>query len=525
VTLEFRVRDTGIGIPPERIGALFQAFSQVDASTTRKYGGTGLGLAICQRLVTLMGGQIGVESEPGKGSTFWFTVVAPVAHVDRPSGWMAASRLKGSRALVVDDNPTNLRLLRRQLELWGMEVAVAESATEALHWLEGVGLEPAVGTAAAPGANLPRWMPDLIVTDMHMPDMDGVMFARALRDHPAWKNVPLVLLSSGFLPTGDDNARLFDARLLKPARQAQLFETLARCLSSDTLAQSASNRTAADVRRHAAVLVADDNPVNLKVAGAMLGKLGYDVRTAVDGREAVDAVAEAMAQGTELAAVLMDVNMPQMDGLEATRLILQRWGPRAPAIIALTAAALPEDQARCAEAGMVDYLTKPLQVSALAQALERWANAGLDAPAAAPTTDASAAEAPAATNALAPTEPVMDFSRLEEFREFDDESLTMTREVVTLFLGDLPVKLQAIEAALAQARVEAVSTAAHALKGSAGNIGALALQSRCAEIEAAAQAQQLPADADAVMARLQTLADATRAALADWQAAGGAAAG
>lgn len=523
VTLEFRVRDTGIGIPPERIGALFQAFSQADASTTRKYGGTGLGLAICQRLVTLMGGQIGVESEPGKGSTFWFTVVAPVAHVDRPSGWVAASRLKGSRALVVDDNPTNLRLLRRQLELWGMEVAVAESAAEALHWLEGAGLEPA-GGAEAGGANLPRWMPDLIITDMHMPDMDGVMFARALRDHQPWKNVPLVLLSSGFLPTGDDNARLFDARLLKPARQAQLFETLARCLSSDTLSQSAATRTTADdVRRHATVLVADDNPVNLKVAGAMLGKLGYDVRSAVDGREAVAAVAEAMAQGTALAAILMDVNMPQMDGLEATRLILQRWGPRAPAIIALTAAALPEDQARCAEAGMVDYLTKPLQVSALALALERWANAGADAPAAAPGADAPAAEPPAAPDAPAADEPVMDFSRLEEFREFDDEEQTMTREVVALFLNDLPARLQAIEAALAEGRVEAVSTAAHALKGSAGNIGALALQSCCAGLEAAAQAQQLPADAAAVMARLHTLADATRTALADWQAAGGAA--
>jgi CheY-like chemotaxis protein/HPt (histidine-containing phosphotransfer) domain-containing protein len=323
-----------------------------------------------------------------------------------------------------------------------------------------------------------------------------------------------VLLSSGFMPSGDDSARLFDARLLKPARQNQLFETLARCLSAGIAPAVAAGTLLPEVRRDIHVLVADDNAVNLKVASAMVTKLGYDVITAVDGREAVDAVAALHARGQSFGAVLMDVNMPHLDGLQATQQIQQHWGIAAPPIIALTAAASAEDRARCMAAGMDDYLTKPLQVSALANALERWVGSGsrvtaVDA-AAAPPVDAPAAPAAGEAN-------VIDFARLEEFREFDDEALSMTREVVDLFVADAPLRIAAIRDAIGSGDAQAVATAAHALKGASSNVGAVAMQAVCSALEADARdAGAVPADAPERAARLDALWTQTHAALQAW---------
>ena len=500
--IEFRIQDSGIGIPADRVGSLFEAFSQVDASTTRKYGGTGLGLAICLGLVELMGGRIGVDSELGKGSTFWFTLPARLTTL-APAGMdAAAGLLRGSRALIVDDHPTNLRILRRQLELWGMEVAVAESGAQALRWLEQRDL---------PGESA-GWLPDLVVTDMHMPEMDGVALARILRARPEWRDLPLVLLSSGFMPSGDDNARLFDARLLKPARQAQLCATLARCMSSDHSLLEPSPRPAAEPRRQVTVMVADDNVVNLKVATAMLRKLGYDFETAADGRESVAAVARAMARGRPFGAVLMDVNMPDVDGLEATRQIQSAWGERAPPVIALTAAALPEDQARCLAAGMVDYLTKPLHVAALAQALEKWAPGPDPGPTDAGDQLSASSHVPRPASG---SSSLMDFSRLEEFREFDDDDRTLTREVIGMFLAEAPRRLAALEAAIAAQDAAALAAAAHALKGAAGNIGASALQAESDQLEIDAR-EGVPADAIARLQRLRERWSQTQAVLSDW---------
>lgn len=486
--LEFRVTDSGIGIPADRIGSLFEAFTQVDASTTRKYGGTGLGLAICKRLVDLMGGELGVSSEPGKGSTFWFTIAAPVTELAEPFLAADAGMLHAIRTLIVDDHATNVRILTRQLQLWGMEVASVESGAQALQWLE---------QAAE--------LPDVVVTDMHMPEMDGVALAKAIKDRPAWSRIPLVLLSSGFMPAGDENAQLFQARLLKPARQNQLFETILRCVSADSLAASRPGLVVTDVKKHVTVLVADDNAVNLKVACAMLLKLGYEVRTATDGREAVEAVANAAASGLKLGAVLMDVNMPDVDGLQATRQIHAVWGAASPPIIALTAAASAEDRARCEAAGMNDYLTKPLQVAALAQALEKWVS-GEAQPVTAP--------APAAP-AAGPAEAIMDFARLQEFRDYDDEELTMTREVVGLFLADAPARLQAMADAVAAGDAQALAKAAHALKGAAGNVGALALQEAAASLETDAKAG-VPPDAAQRLAGAWDTWEKTHSALAGW---------
>ena len=491
--LEFRVSDSGIGIPADRIDSLFEAFTQVDTSTTRKYGGTGLGLAICKRLVALMGGAIGVESEPGRGSAFWFTIAAAPARLVAAFDPADAAMLQSTRALVVDDHATNVRILTRQLERWGMQVVSAESGAKALQWME--------QAAEAP---------HIVITDMHMPNMDGLALARILKANPAWQSIPVLLLSSGFMPATDDGAKLFSARLLKPARQNQLFETVLRCLSADPVAAGRAPTVVADLKKHLTVLVADDNAVNLKVACAMLLKLGYDIATAVDGREAVEAVAHTTSRGAPFGAILMDLNMPDVDGLQATRQIRSAWGGRSPPIIALTAAASVEDRARCEEAGMDDYLTKPLMVAALARMLEKWMPSGTP-PGAAPE---SGVAAPSAT-AAGPPRQVMNFSRLQEFRDYDDEQLTMTREVVDLFTADVPLRLDAIGAALAAGDAHALAQAAHALKGSAGNVGAIAIQQAAAELEALA-ADALPSHAQASLAQLRALWVQTAAALATW---------
>jgi CheY-like chemotaxis protein/HPt (histidine-containing phosphotransfer) domain-containing protein len=346
----------------------------------------------------------------------------------------------------------------------------------------------------------------VIITDMHMPDLDGVALARALKAKAGWKDIPIVLLSSGFMPAADESARLFAARLLKPTRQTQLFETLVRCLSPDAHERERQGGLAVDAKRHVTVLVADDNAVNLKVACAMLLKLGYDLLTATDGREAVEAAAHAATHGQAIGAILMDVNMPDVDGLQATRQIKEALGTRAPPIIALTAAASAEDRLRCEAAGMDDYLTKPLQVSALAQALDRWI--ALPKP---PAADAAADAAPAAA------EPVLvDFARLKEFREFDDEQLTMTHEVIALFQADAPARLEVIANAVTAQDAAALARGAHALKGGASNIGATAMQQEADALEAAAL-QGWPADAAQRLARLRSLWEATLPLLKNWR--------
>lgn len=280
---------------------------------------------------------------------------------------------------------------------------------------------------------------------------------------------------------------------------------MVRCLAPEGHRTQA--RAPVDEKKHATILVADDNAVNLKVACAMVGKLGYDWRTAADGREALEAVAVAEKEGIRFGAVLMDVNMPDVDGLEATRQIHARWGDASPPIIALTAGASAEDRARCEAAGMDDYLTKPLHVSALAQALERWVvreREAASAPASAPAAPASAVEA-----------PLMDFSRLEEFREFDDEELTMTRDVIALFLADTPPRLQAMRDAIAAGDAAALTKAAHALKGGASNIGAKAIQQHADGLEAASR-EAMPQDAQLRVDKLAELWEQTREALQGW---------
>ena len=495
--IEFRVKDSGIGIPLDKQSALFQSFTQVDASTTRKYGGTGLGLAICKRLAGMMKGEVGVQSSPGEGSTFWFT--AQLAQAPAPDKTQALdsriASLAGQLALVVDDTELNLRILSKQLERWGLRTVLFERAQPALDWL---------------ASNTP----DVIITDMHMPEMDGQTFAQAVRQRTPDAHV--VLLTSGVMPTGLE-AKVFDARLLKPYRQSQLFNALGRVSLLQTLANAPPPRDI--VPMHKRILVADDNAINLKVALAMLAKLGYTAATAVNGREAADMVSQSLS-GHEgalpFAAVLMDANMPVMDGLDASRLILSTHGHAAPPIIALTASVLEEDRQRCLDAGMVGFLAKPLRIDELAEGLARYAATVQNAPKLeAVSLDNISASA---LNDGAPEFNLMDWSRLEQFKEFDDDAQTMTRDIIALFMADLPMRCADLRAALAASSSGALSHAAHALKGAASNVGASTISDACAALEQSCQHGAWPVDAADQVSRVCDLCPPTLAELQRWLA-------
>jgi len=353
--LAFAVRDTGIGLTPEGMSRLFQSFSQADSSTTRKYGGTGLGLAISRRLAELMGGTMGVDSAgPGKGSTFRFTIRAPQAEPPEPrrrdfTG--TQPELAGRRLLVVDDNATNRRVLALQAAKWGMPVRDTESPAEALRWVE-TG-EPF----------------DAAIVDMHMPEMDGVALARRLRElRPA---LPRVLASSLGRREVAEAEGLFAAHLAKPVRQSHLFDALVGLLARDTAPRERAPAAAAKIdatlaaRHPLRILLAEDNVVNQKLALRLLAQMGYRADLASNGIEAIESI-----ERQPYDVVLMDVQMPEMDGLEASRRISARWQPDArPRIVAMTANAMAGDREMCLAAGMDDYITKPIRVEALVAAL------------------------------------------------------------------------------------------------------------------------------------------------------------
>jgi CheY-like chemotaxis protein len=357
VELILAVRDTGIGIPEEGRARLFRSFSQVDASTTRKFGGTGLGLAISKRLAELMGGRMWVESEAGRGSTFHFTILAE-ACAAKPRAWAAVSpaHLAGRRMLVVDDNDTNRRILADVGAGWGMEVAGFASGREALARLREGQLF------------------DVAVLDMHMPEMDGLELAREIRRLRDAASMPLVLLSSIGQHEAQAAYAIFSARLTKPAKPAQLFEVLALLFKAEIPeAKRISDHpfvaaAAAAATRPEHLLLAEDNAVNQKVALLMLGKLGFRADIAANGYEVLDATRR---QPYDI--ILMDVQMPEMDGLEAARQIRVQeaaagghcW------IIALTANAMQGDREVCLAAGMDDYISKPIKTDELGAALER----------------------------------------------------------------------------------------------------------------------------------------------------------
>jgi signal transduction histidine kinase/DNA-binding response OmpR family regulator len=363
----FEVRDTGIGIPPEARTRLFQAFAQADGSTTRRYGGTGLGLTISRQLVELMGGQIGLESEVGQGSTFWFTVPLEPSTVPPRLVPVHAElcELAGARVVIVDDNQANRAMLEQQLTLWNMRpVGVADCSTA-------LALLRAAATTSEPY--------NLAILDTQMSGMDGLELARTIKRDPDLARLPLVLLTW----VGMHGRELVDqsfggaVALTKPIRQSHLRDALRtafRAPSADTTARCQpapaplGTATEPPAGPRARVLVAEDNPVNQRVAVRMLARLGLGADVASDGREAVQSFGRQ-----PYALVLMDCQMPELDGFQATARIRASEGPgqRTP-IIAMTASAMRGDRERCLAAGMDDYIAKPVRIDDLRMAVERW---------------------------------------------------------------------------------------------------------------------------------------------------------
>lgn len=357
--LQFAVRDTGIGIPADRLDRLFKSFSQVDSSTTRQYGGTGLGLAISKRLSEMMGGTIWVESQEGQGATFYFTIQAQAAPTPQRSPLKAPPpELAGKRFLIVDDNATNRQILIRHTAAWGALPQAVASGAEALALVAG-------GTPF-----------DAVLVDFHLPDMDGVELARRLRALPVSHPLShLVMLSSGVSSRRELAAQygdLFAGFLVKPIKPIQLYELLLRILShSPALAEqvllpdSKPHPQTEDARK-SRILLADDNVVNQKVATRMLTQLGYRADLAANGVEVLEALALSVYD-----IILMDVMMPEMDGLEATRQLRSCWPGAGPYVIAMTANAMEGDREQCLAAGMNDYVSKPVRLPELRAVLER----------------------------------------------------------------------------------------------------------------------------------------------------------
>ncbi|KUM35499.1 response regulator [Arthrobacter sp. EpRS71] len=488
-SLRFEVRDTGIGISAENHQRLFESFAQADASTTRRYGGTGLGLAISRRLTEVMGGTIGVDSEPGAGSRFWFDLDLPVGPAASDMESLPAT-LAGRRVLVVDDNATNRLVLETQLASWGMlPVSVADAASALDEY------------RAATRSSHPY---DIAVVDMCMPDTDGLQLARNIKDDANGSGGPGIILLTSTMQVERSDLTSAGIReyLTKPVRSSELYNRLLRVLATKTAgaptppALAFRDEKAEPVPRLGKLLVAEDNEVNQLVARGMANRLGYEVHIVDDGEQAVSAA----LSGT-YAAVLMDCHMPVMDGFDATRAIRTRNGhsARIP-IIAMTAGALDEDRERCFAAGMDDYISKPVDLAKLAEVLSRWvpqqeqdstADGWVDA-VAAPDAGADAVAAPGAgtdtaqpqAEAPASNSVVLDLERLEVLRELGPaDGLGLLPEAVKAFRQDSQGALATMRSALVTGQSAAVAAAAHKLAGAAANIGAAGAAGLCKELE------------------------------------------
>ncbi len=455
VFVRFEVADTGIGIKPEHLDHLFESFTQADASTTRRFGGTGLGLAICKQLVELMGGEVGVRSEEGKGSTFWFTLTFPKAasgamHLGAPQ-----KVLGGIHVAVVDDNQTNRIVLEQNFRGWGARPECFDGGGQAFAGL----------LKAAERGDPFR----LAILGHQMPDMDGIGLAWAIRQTSLLHPIPLVLLPSAVLASDAVRAREagIDAVLAKPVSVGRLYaclETLLPASDQETLAPTINRYMLSEAPpgTPGLILVVDDNPVNQLVALRMLEKMGHVVDVADNGVVAVERVGQHRYD-----AVLMDCQMPVMDGFEATREIRRREGGDAHTpIIAMTAGALMGDEAKCLDAGMDAYLSKPIKANTLATMVERWTTWG--------------AGAQPEIQALHGDGKSLEASFIAGLRELGPEEF---RQLVQLFLTDGAARVAALRSAVADGDGAAIERLAHSLQGSAASFGASYLAQRCGELQ------------------------------------------
>jgi CheY-like chemotaxis protein len=460
--LHVAVRDTGIGIPEDRMDQLFESFTQVDPSTTRRYGGTGLGLAISRRLVEVMGGTMWAESRVGEGSTFHFTIEAEAAPAPIRGFEQAASpQLQGRRVLIVDDNATNRHILVRQTQAWGMIARDTESPAEALGWIR---------------RNDPF---DVAILDMQMPEMDGLTLAGEIRAHLEGRILPLVMLTS-LGRTERSNGVEFDAYLTKPIKPSQLYDALLEVFGvrpelSETGPEAPEAGEDIAERRPLRILVVEDNAVNQQLALLLLQKIGYRADVAANGVEGLEAL-----ERQPYDVVLMDVEMPEMDGLEATRRIHQRWSnEQRPHIIAVTANALAEERALVFEAGMDDYIAKPIRIEELTGALDR------------------VQPRDPRPGGTAPVDPKV-IARLAA--SFGDQGAESVGGLIDTFLEHAPDHLATLRAAIERDDASEVRRAAHTLKSNAATFGANTLEEMCRTLEAKAKAGGLDGGADLLAA-------------------------
>jgi signal transduction histidine kinase/HPt (histidine-containing phosphotransfer) domain-containing protein/BarA-like signal transduction histidine kinase len=461
--LRFSVTDTGIGIPKSRQAHLFDAFTQVDASTTRKFGGTGLGLAISKKLIGMMGGDIGLTSTPGEGSTFWFSVELAKQVAEKTHTPLQNKDISGLRLLFAEHNRSNRKWLATLMETWGVAYKQADKANTALMEIR----------AAAEAGKPYR----IVMLDMNMPGIGGEELGRLIKSDPELRDTRLVMMTG--MGKRGDAARLkkegFAAYLTKPVKQTVLHDCLA-AVNAHRAADSAAESERRLITRHSLnedrrrgihILVAEDNPVNQKVARRVLEKMGYRADIAGDGREAVKKQA---AHAYDL--ILMDCHMPGLDGYKATRRIrkAEAAGTKRTPIVAMTAHAVSGARAECLEAGMDDFISKPVSPQVLADTIENW----VSAPSHVRTADPTTAPAPDGKPV------VFDRGGLLN-RVLDDEALF--RELLGVFTDELPRMVAALEDAQQRSDAQAIRVAAHTLKGSASNIGAPVLLSLAREIE------------------------------------------
>ncbi len=482
-TLRFAVADTGQGIPPDKQEHIFEKFTQADASTTRRFGGTGLGLAICSQLVGLMNGQIGVESRPGAGSTFWFTL--PLAVDDIVPAERLPEGLEGLRVLVVDDNATNREILRRQLASWGLDCSETTDGPSALN---------ALRKAARDGHPF-----NLALLDMQMPGMDGEALAQVITQDPELGGTRLVMLSSiDVTPrAGSMAAAGFSASLPKPVSASRLHNTITDLFGCPAVEEDPESVSAPasgpPLPEGLRVLLVEDNPTNQLVATGILAQIGLRADVAANGIEALRSLASLPYD-----LVLMDAQMPQMDGLEAARAI--RAGasgvldPRVP-IIAMTAHALEGDRERCLAAGMDDYVSKPVHRADLLAAIRRVLPCATEG--GAPQTSPAPPPDPSA---------VFDRADMRERLLGDDNLIAL---VAGQFIDSTPEIIVRMHKALRDGDTASTMAEAHSLKGSSANIGAVEFRDIARDIELAAKGGNLAEAAahakniDAAFARLK----------------------
>ena len=500
--LRFAVKDTGIGIVPEEQQKLFQAFSQVDASTTRRYGGTGLGLAICKQLVEMMGGEIGVESEPGVGSTFWFTATFNKVAADSMKEAMeqvsssvltSPETLTGKRVLVVDDRPINRQIVQYQLSAKGMEVDEADNGIIALNALQ-----------AAAEAGKPY---DVALLDMKMPKIDGSTLGRLILSEPDWAQTKLVLMTS--IHAGDSAQPLlksgFSDYLVKPVKESQLVESLLKVLASEEPSLVTNTLSSGQEGTNPAlgqsislkILLVEDTPINLKLVRHQVQLLGHQSEAAENGQQALDKLAQ-----NNYDIVLMDCQMPVMDGYTATRALRQREGTdRHTVIIGMTAYAMQGDREKCLEAGMDDYLSKPVMVKNLAPVLERWSSVVKDNF----QEETSQSESPSGID-LDPSVDVVDWGRLKEISEGDS---AFQLELVQGFIKEGATFITQAKQSLVDEDWNTLANKAHQIKGASSSVAVQAMPEVARQLRNEAllknqeSAAQLIAQLDQILERLK----------------------